>query len=185
MEVELQAIPNAADLAHQLLVTSLGAGGEDIDVFVLDVVWAAEFARAGWLADLSDAFPPARVREEFLAGPAAAASRAAGPSRCPGTWTWGSSTTGPISSRSRRARTQRSRRRSRAAQAGATRDLRATCGRGGSTRGSPATSSRRCGGTAARRSTGDRLLLDTPAARAALGWLRELVAERALDRGPW
>jgi trehalose/maltose transport system substrate-binding protein len=72
VEVELQALPNAADLAHQLLVTSLGAGGEDVDVLVLDVVWVAELARAGWLADLSDAFPPARVREEFLAGPAGA-----------------------------------------------------------------------------------------------------------------
>ena len=112
MEVELQALPNGADLAHQFLVTSLGAGGEDFDVFVLDVVWVAEFARAGWLADLSDAFPPARVGADFLAGPAAAVVRATGPSRCPGTSTWGSSTTGPISSRSRRARTQSSRRRS-------------------------------------------------------------------------
>jgi multiple sugar transport system substrate-binding protein len=34
-----------------------------------------EFTRAGWLADLSDAFPPARVRAEFLAGPADAVVR--------------------------------------------------------------------------------------------------------------
>lgn len=71
-EVALQALPNAADLAHQLLVTSLGAGGEDLDVFVLDVVWVAELARAGWLADVSGAFPPARVRADFLGGAAAA-----------------------------------------------------------------------------------------------------------------
>jgi multiple sugar transport system substrate-binding protein len=72
VRVELQALPGGADLAHQLLVTSLGAGGEDVDVFVLDVIWVAELARAGWLADVSDAFPPARVRAEFLAGPASA-----------------------------------------------------------------------------------------------------------------
>jgi multiple sugar transport system substrate-binding protein len=73
--VELQPIPNASDLAHQLLVTALGAGAEDLDVFVLDVVWVAELARAGWLADLSDLFPPARIRGEFLAGPAEAVVR--------------------------------------------------------------------------------------------------------------
>jgi multiple sugar transport system substrate-binding protein len=73
--VELQAFPNATDLAHQLLVTSLGAGAEDLDAFVLDVVWVAELARAGWLADLSDALPPGRVRAEFLEGPAEAVIR--------------------------------------------------------------------------------------------------------------
>ncbi|HET7826598.1 MAG TPA: ABC transporter substrate-binding protein [Anaeromyxobacter sp.] len=72
VSVELQAFPNATDLAHQLLVTSLGAGAQDLDAFVLDVVWVAEFARAGWLADLSDVAPPERVRAEFLDGPAEA-----------------------------------------------------------------------------------------------------------------
>lgn len=75
VRVELQAIPNASDLAHQLLVTALGAGAEDLDAFVLDVIWVAELARAGWLADLSDAFPPAAIRAEFLAGPADAVVR--------------------------------------------------------------------------------------------------------------
>jgi multiple sugar transport system substrate-binding protein len=70
VRVELQVIPGASDLAHQLLVTALGAGGEGLDAFVLDVIWVAEFARAGWLADLSASFPPERVRAEFLAGPA-------------------------------------------------------------------------------------------------------------------
>ena len=75
VRVELQAIPNASDLAHQLLVTALGAGAEDLDAFVLDVVWVAEFTRAGWLDDLSDAFPPDRIRADFLAGPAEAVVR--------------------------------------------------------------------------------------------------------------
>jgi multiple sugar transport system substrate-binding protein len=68
VSVDAQAIPNASDLAHQLLLTALEGGG-DLDVFVLDVIWAAEFARAGWLADLSEAFPPARLRDELLPGP--------------------------------------------------------------------------------------------------------------------
>jgi multiple sugar transport system substrate-binding protein len=70
VRVELQPIPGSSDLAHQLLVTALAAGGEDLDAFVLDVIWVAEFARAGWLADLSASFPPERVRAEFLSGPA-------------------------------------------------------------------------------------------------------------------
>ena len=64
----------AGTLAHQLLVTALGAGSSDVDAFVLDVIWTAEFARAGWLADLSADVPPERVRSEFLAGPARAAT---------------------------------------------------------------------------------------------------------------
>jgi multiple sugar transport system substrate-binding protein len=75
VSVELQTYPNATDLAHQLLVTSLGAGGTDLDAFVLDVVWVAELERAGWLADLSEAFPPERVRADFLDGPAEAVIR--------------------------------------------------------------------------------------------------------------
>jgi multiple sugar transport system substrate-binding protein len=70
VRVELQAIPNAADLAHQLLLTALGAGAEDLDLFVVDATWVAEFTRAGWLADLSERFPPEAIRADFLAGPA-------------------------------------------------------------------------------------------------------------------
>ncbi len=71
-EIELvtEALPNASDIAHQFFLTSLESRAQDYDVFVLDVVWAAEFARAGWIADLSDAHPPERVRAEFLEGAA-------------------------------------------------------------------------------------------------------------------
>jgi multiple sugar transport system substrate-binding protein len=75
VRVALETVPNDGDLAHQLLVTALGAGSEDLDVFAVDVVWVPELTRAGWLADLSDAFPPARVRADFLRGPADAVVR--------------------------------------------------------------------------------------------------------------
>ncbi len=75
VRVALQAIPNDSDLAHQLLVTALGAGAEDLDAFVVDVIWVAELTRAGWLADLSDAFPPDRIRADFVAGAAEAVVR--------------------------------------------------------------------------------------------------------------
>ncbi|MCP3062626.1 ABC transporter substrate-binding protein [Myxococcus sp. K38C18041901] len=64
-----EALPNSSDLAHQFFLTSLEGGAADFDVLVADVVWVPEFARAGWIADLSEAFPPERLREEFLPGP--------------------------------------------------------------------------------------------------------------------
>ncbi|MBF5046600.1 ABC transporter substrate-binding protein [Aggregicoccus sp. 17bor-14] len=73
-EVELvtEALPNASDLAHQYFLTALEGRAQDFDVLVADVVWVPEFARAGWIADLSDAFPPERLRADFLPGPAEA-----------------------------------------------------------------------------------------------------------------
>jgi multiple sugar transport system substrate-binding protein len=64
-----ETLPNTSDVAREMFVTALEGGAGDFDVFAIDVVWAPEFARAGWLADLSDAFPPQRLREEFLPGP--------------------------------------------------------------------------------------------------------------------
>jgi multiple sugar transport system substrate-binding protein len=69
VDVAVELIPNASDVAHQYYLTALESGASDIDVMVIDVVWGAEFARAGWLADLSVAFPPARLRQDFLPGP--------------------------------------------------------------------------------------------------------------------
>src|SRR5919201_282154 len=61
-----ETLPNASDAAREMFLTALEGGAADFDVFAIDVVWAPEFARAGWLADLSKAFPAARLREEFL-----------------------------------------------------------------------------------------------------------------------
>ncbi|AGC49223.1 putative sugar ABC transporter periplasmic sugar-binding protein [Myxococcus stipitatus DSM 14675] len=68
-----EALPNSSDLAHQFFLTALGGGAADFDVLIADVVWVPEFARAGWIADLSEAFPPERVKAEFLPGPVEAA----------------------------------------------------------------------------------------------------------------
>jgi multiple sugar transport system substrate-binding protein len=73
VEVVPEPIPNSTDVAHQLLLTALHGGSEQLDVFVADVVWVAELARAGWIADLSAAFPPERLRAELLPGPVEAA----------------------------------------------------------------------------------------------------------------
>ncbi len=71
--VVAEALPNESDLVHQYFLTALEAGSRDFDVFVADVVWVAELARAGWVADLSGAFPPEVIRRDFLAGAAESA----------------------------------------------------------------------------------------------------------------
>lgn len=67
-----ELLPSASDLLHQFFLTALEGGAQDFHVFVVDVIWAPEFARAGWIADLSDRFSPERIRDEFLPGPAEA-----------------------------------------------------------------------------------------------------------------
>ncbi|MHB8877342.1 MAG: ABC transporter substrate-binding protein [Myxococcaceae bacterium] len=73
-EVELatRLLPNDSDVAHEFFLTSLEGRAAEFDVLVVDVVWVAEFARAGWIAELSGAFPPGELRADFLAGPAEA-----------------------------------------------------------------------------------------------------------------
>lgn len=69
VKLETQLLPNASDVAHQYFVTSLEGGSHEFDVFVVDVVWVPEFARAGWIADLSAEIPPDELRRDFLPGP--------------------------------------------------------------------------------------------------------------------
>ncbi len=72
VELETQLLPNASDVAHQYFVTALEGGATELDVLVADVVWVPEFARAGWLSDLSESFPPDQLRVDFLSGAAEA-----------------------------------------------------------------------------------------------------------------
>jgi len=55
--VTLRATPDAADQRHQLYVQWLNGHSSQPDVLQLDVVWTAEFAAAGWIANL-DRFHP-------------------------------------------------------------------------------------------------------------------------------
>jgi len=70
--VSAELLPNAPGAIHQYLLTSLEGRTRDFDVFLSDVVWVAELARAGWVADLSGAFPAERIRRDFLPGAASA-----------------------------------------------------------------------------------------------------------------
>jgi multiple sugar transport system substrate-binding protein len=57
IRVDVRSTPDAADHRHQLYVQWLNARAADPDVLQLDVVWAPEFAAAGWILDL-DRFRP-------------------------------------------------------------------------------------------------------------------------------
>ena len=154
-----------------------GRGRATSTSFIVDVIWVAEFARAGWIADLSDASRPRALRARLPPRRGGGGDRrTAARSPCPGTSTWGSSTAAPTSC-PRAPRTydelvEVARTAARERGPGCT----ATCGRAASTRGWCATSTRPSGGTAAQsHARGARSLLDTPSrARARLrtcaGW---------------
>jgi multiple sugar transport system substrate-binding protein len=70
VRVVTEVLPNASDVVHQYFLTALEGESAEFDVLVVDVVWVAELARAGWIADLSGAFAPDTLRRELLPGAA-------------------------------------------------------------------------------------------------------------------
>ncbi|HZX94839.1 MAG TPA: ABC transporter substrate-binding protein [Myxococcales bacterium] len=74
VQVRAETLPNGSDIAREMFVSALEGGADDFDVFAIDVIWAPEFARAGWLADLSAFFPQQGLRAQFLPAAAEAAS---------------------------------------------------------------------------------------------------------------
>jgi len=68
VRVRAETLPATSDEQHLFYATNLAAGAADFDVFALDVIWVAEFARAGWLRDLSHLLPQ-QERSAFFAGP--------------------------------------------------------------------------------------------------------------------
>jgi multiple sugar transport system substrate-binding protein len=72
VEIVPEPLPNAADVLHQYYLTALEGRARHFDVFVADVVWIPEFARAGWIAALDEIAPPPVLRRDFLPGAAEA-----------------------------------------------------------------------------------------------------------------
>ena len=54
--VKFQAMPANTDTQHDAYVTYLSARESNIDLYSLDVIWTAEFARAGWIVALPDGY---------------------------------------------------------------------------------------------------------------------------------
>src|SRR6266852_3815053 len=77
VRVKTEALGSSSDEQHQFFVInlegSLGRGrGPGFDVMMLDVIWVPEFARAGWLLDLTPSLPPGELNAHFPAAAEAA-----------------------------------------------------------------------------------------------------------------
>jgi ABC-type glycerol-3-phosphate transport system substrate-binding protein len=64
--VLFQPMPANTDTQHDAYVTYLSARESNIDLYSLDVIWTAEFAKAGWITELPEGFLD---ESEFLEGP--------------------------------------------------------------------------------------------------------------------
>ena len=65
IRVRDEPLPSATDQQHQLYAINLEGESDDIDVLAMDVIWIAEFSRAGWIQSLDSVFT-AVMQREFL-----------------------------------------------------------------------------------------------------------------------
>lgn len=72
VRVHREPLPWTADVQHQFYVMNLEGRSAGFDVLMLDVIWVPEFARAGWLLDLTDRWPEHDRRRHFPSMVAAA-----------------------------------------------------------------------------------------------------------------
>ena len=68
--VRREALPASSDEQHLFYAINLRARSQEFDVFALDTIWVAEFAKAGWLRDVSHLFAPT-ADADFFPGPLA------------------------------------------------------------------------------------------------------------------
>jgi multiple sugar transport system substrate-binding protein len=65
VRVKAESLSWNSDDQHQFFVINLEGRGAAFDVMMLDVIWVAEFARAGWLLDLRPWVTPAELAPHF------------------------------------------------------------------------------------------------------------------------
>ncbi|HEX4993906.1 MAG TPA: extracellular solute-binding protein, partial [Methylomirabilota bacterium] len=65
VRVQSEALTWSSDEQHQFYVINLEGGSPPFDVMMLDVIWVPEFARAGWILDLTPAVAPAERDAHF------------------------------------------------------------------------------------------------------------------------
>jgi len=73
IKIKDETLPASTDEQHQFYVINLEGKSSDFDVLSMDVIWVPEFARAGWLRDLSHLLSE-KERDEFFEGPMQAVS---------------------------------------------------------------------------------------------------------------
>jgi multiple sugar transport system substrate-binding protein len=67
IEIAREVGPHSSTAFHDLLTQKLKNKSEDVDVFLMDVIWPPEFAAAGWAAPLNNMFTLSE-QEKFLGG---------------------------------------------------------------------------------------------------------------------
>jgi multiple sugar transport system substrate-binding protein len=67
VRVQSEALTWSSDEQHQFYVINLEGAGPPFDVMMLDVIWVPEFARAGWILDLTASVPAAERDAHFPA----------------------------------------------------------------------------------------------------------------------
>ena len=72
IRVKAEALPWSSDEQRQFLVINLEGGNPGFDVMMLDCIWVPEFARAGWLLDLTSLLEPGEMDAHFPAAVAPA-----------------------------------------------------------------------------------------------------------------
>src|SRR4029077_709029 len=65
VRVQSEALTWSSDEQHQFYVINLEGGSPPFDVMMLDVIWVPEFARAGWILDLTPFVSPAERDAHF------------------------------------------------------------------------------------------------------------------------
>jgi multiple sugar transport system substrate-binding protein len=68
IRVKDETLPASTDEQHQFYAINLDSRSGDFDVMSLDVIWVPEFARAGWLRDLTGALEKGE-EQAFFHGP--------------------------------------------------------------------------------------------------------------------
>jgi len=67
IEIVREVGPHSSTAFHDMLTQKLKNRSEDVDVFLMDVIWPPEFGAAGWAMPLDELFPEEK-RNEFLEG---------------------------------------------------------------------------------------------------------------------
>ena len=65
VRVKGESLPWTSDEQHQFYVINLEGRSPGFDLMMLDVIWAPEFARAGWLLDLTPHLAPGELAPHF------------------------------------------------------------------------------------------------------------------------
>src|SRR5215468_3862010 len=65
IRVKAEVLPWTSDEQRQFLVINLEGGRPGFDLMMLDCIWVPEFARAGWLLDLTPGLPQDELAAHF------------------------------------------------------------------------------------------------------------------------